>query len=294
MDDPPAPPLPLPDRVFHPFLQLPVELRLKIWRTYHKFTPPQLITLYLRKGLEPSDPPGNACETYSHIFLYLRPIPIILHINHEAREYGLHVYQAGFDVSQRLDSRGSWWTPDKALDGEEVNAYKSCVHEIGINDEKTRSFCYWDPNKDFVELVDSKLSMEMITERAAWIWSGRCDIRFSNIRWLAFTDVMAETWMAGSHNVSSSTVWTGMEAVFMVVSDFTKTRVAWTLMERIEEDKTRASKSGDDNVWVGRGHSLVPQVCMVGSKKRAEMMEFITKRIYAGKKSYKGPFATIY
>lgn len=279
---------------FNLFPNLPIELRLKVWEAYHRFTPPQFISLFLVNNSDYDFAHEHDCERYPHIFLLPHPFPRILHISHEARQFGLQVYHAGFEVSQRLDTRGSWWKPEVIKDGNGLEVYKPCLHEIGVNMDDTKSFCYWDPTKDVIALKHSELSLSEITKQAAWIWSGRCNIYFSNIRWLSFSDVVAKTWLAGPGTVSSSTIWRGMEAMFMIVPEIKRGRTGWVFKERIKKDKTEAYESGNNDVWVGRGKSLAPQICLVPAKRRSEMKRLITKRIDAGEESCETHFSSMY
>jgi hypothetical protein len=277
----------LAEHGFGLFPNLPVELRLKVWETYHIFTPPQFMSLYLVNTSDYNFPRKYDCEHHPHIFHFAHPIPSLLHVSHEAREFGLRVYHAGFDVSQGLETRGSWWKPEEIELGDGLEVYKPCLHEIGVNREDTRSFCYCDPNKDVIVLKQSELSRSDITESAAWIWSGKCDLRFSNIRGLAFNDLVAKSWMAGPGSVSSGTIWRDMEVMFMIVPEIKGGRAGWVFKERIKKDKIEACEIGDNNVWVGRGYSLAPQICLVPAKRRSEMERLITKRIDAGEESCK-------
>lgn len=93
---------------FHPFPNLPTELRLKIWTHFLYITKPAPITITFTPRRSPNTDPSpggekpqmwQADDTILHKG---KPIPAILHACAESRAIGLERYVLGFDVSEEL------------------------------------------------------------------------------------------------------------------------------------------------------------------------------------------------
>jgi len=77
------------------FPKLPIELRLRIWRTFDNSTPRDVqVTI--------TTPSETSLIEKTPTFKSLRPIPLILHICKESRTEGLKVYKKVFKVKDKM------------------------------------------------------------------------------------------------------------------------------------------------------------------------------------------------
>ncbi|KAH6668993.1 hypothetical protein B0J14DRAFT_154579 [Halenospora varia] len=160
---------------FHPFPNLPTELRLKIYSLTLSLAPPLLLPLHLCKSdLDYLRLKRPACQNYPHFFSRSLPAPPLLHVCHESREVALSRYSVGFDVS-RLLSMGREET--------DVDTYTTCSHEVQMDDEgKT---LYWDRIKDVPFLTDLKTWLP--EPQTSYIWGGKTGVRFGKFKTVAMT-----------------------------------------------------------------------------------------------------------
>jgi hypothetical protein len=188
---------------FHPFPNLPYELRLKIW----EFALPGPLIIPFHTAVPHIR--GNACLKKTHLFVPSQRVPSLFHVNSESRRLISPRYQTGFSVCQDLVPQLSpSYSPARLSDSDEAGTEEGnteserkrrkerqralreiffpCDHEALVWNRHKE--IYWNPDRDIIRFSPLfQLDKSKYTMNTAYVWSfhGYQDLKVLGVKNLA-------------------------------------------------------------------------------------------------------------
>jgi 2EXR family len=188
---------------FHPFPNLPYELRLKVW----EFALPGSLIIPFHTAIPHMR--GNACLMKTHLFVPSQKVPSLFHVNSESRRLISPRYQTGFSVCQDLtpplspsyspanlsdsdetETEEDYAEPERNRKKERKRALREiffpCHHEAIIWNQHKE--IYWNPERDIIrfsplfQLDESKYTMNTA---CVWSFHGYKDLKVRGVKNLA-------------------------------------------------------------------------------------------------------------